>query len=161
MTAATQNNVRPMPYPSFQVHLEDSAHRAFGHSVAEIKEIITIQQTEALEEALNKILISTIVDHICTLLAIPQKEALELIGTNASQKSRNKTANREIADRSFIVFTVFARIAAKMGNERARNWIKSPKKALNNAVPLELLNTRVGLQELENYLTALEDGSYS
>lgn len=149
------------PLETSQAILQASVETAFGQSIEGIKAIITHREADTQTAALNQILIETIVDHIKTLLDLPQKETMDLIGTSASQKSRNKIVNLEIADRSFIVLEVFARISAKMGEERARTWIKSPKKALNNRTPLELLNTRVGLQELDEYLNALEDGAYS
>ena len=161
MSATAQAPITISPRQTAVAILQQSVTAAYGQSIPGIKAIITSAQSAAQTQALHTIMIETIVDHTSVLLGLPQKESMELIGTNASQKSRNKIANLEIADRSFIIFEVFARISAKMGDDRARAWLKSPKKALNDRSPLALLGTRVGLQELDAYLTSLEDGSYS
>ena len=45
--------------------------------------------------------------------------------------------------------------------QAARQWLKSPKRALGGATPLEYADTEPGAREVEDLLTRLEDGVFS
>jgi putative toxin-antitoxin system antitoxin component (TIGR02293 family) len=43
----------------------------------------------------------------------------------------------------------------------ARNWLKRPNRALVGEIPLELLDTETGAQQVDGILTRIEYGVYS
>jgi putative toxin-antitoxin system antitoxin component (TIGR02293 family) len=47
------------------------------------------------------------------------------------------------------------------GVERARQWLKSPTKALGEKTPLEYADTEPGAKEVENLLGRIEHGVFS
>lgn len=46
-------------------------------------------------------------------------------------------------------------------NAAATEWLKSPQRALGNAVPLEMATTDIGAREVETLLGRIEHGVYS
>ena len=47
-----------------------------------------------------------------------------------------------------------------IGTEPTPGWFRTPKKALDGARPIDLLETRVGVAKLTGMVGALEDGAF-
>jgi len=104
--------------------------------------------------------VDEVLTRLAELLGVGKTEALSILGISRSRKSKNPAMNVELLDRTYSALTLFARVASVLGQEGARAWFVTPKKALDGATPLALLATRVGIGKLQNMLTALEDGTF-
>ncbi|MBL1458452.1 MAG: DUF2384 domain-containing protein [Methylophaga sp.] len=57
---------------------------------------------------------------------------------------------------------LFARAVEVLGNERdALHWLQTPKRALNKQIPLQLIETDGGQQEVLDLLGRIEHGVFS
>lgn len=57
---------------------------------------------------------------------------------------------------------LLARAVEVLGNERdALHWLQTPKRALNNQIPLQLIETKGGQQEVLDLLGRIEHGVFS
>lgn len=57
---------------------------------------------------------------------------------------------------------LFARAVEVLGNERdALHWLQTPRFALNNQIPLKLIETDEGQQEVLDLLGRIEHGVFS
>ncbi len=57
---------------------------------------------------------------------------------------------------------LLARAVEVIGNERdALHWLQTPKRALNNQIPLKLIETDGGQQEVLDLLGRIEHGVFS
>jgi putative toxin-antitoxin system antitoxin component (TIGR02293 family) len=76
-------------------------------------------------------------------------------------RNRTRKLNVDEAQRGFRAFRVFRRATEVLGNEElAREWMKTPQRALGERRPLDFLSLDVGVEEVLNVLGAVEEGSY-
>jgi putative toxin-antitoxin system antitoxin component (TIGR02293 family) len=62
---------------------------------------------------------------------------------------------------SFQFEEVFKHAIIVFGDQQlAEDWLKKPCRYLGNKIPLELINTPLGFQVIEDYLTRIEHGVY-
>ena len=138
--------------------LLDTKHETFeavlGVAPNLIETAILNQQT-AGESSLDEVLAK-----LADLFGVKKRDALTILGISRSRKSKNPTMNVVLLDRTYSALEVFSRITRILGREAAKQWIRTPKEALDGATPLAMLETRVGLRKLQDMLTALEDGAY-
>jgi uncharacterized protein (DUF2384 family) len=113
-----------------------------------------------LRQSLPERPLEDVVNYLCQQFGINQTAALNLIDVSPSQKSRGKNADLEVIDRAITSLETFARVASKMGEPNARRWFVQTNPNLSDLTPLQCLKTRVGLQQLEEHIAALEDGAY-
>lgn len=76
---------------------------------------------------------------------------------------RNRTGKLtpDEAQRSFRAFRVFRRAVEVLGEEQAaRDWLKTPQRALGEKRPLDLIAIDLGAEEVLNLLGAIQEGSY-
>ena len=90
-------------------------------------------------------------DMVCTWLGFSPRTML-----------RRDVLNIDEADRLYRLARVFAlAINVLEDKQQAIEWLNTPKIALDNQVPLSLLNTGVGSREVEKLLKRIEHGVYS
>jgi putative toxin-antitoxin system antitoxin component (TIGR02293 family) len=76
-------------------------------------------------------------------------------------RNRTRKLNADEAQRGFRAYRVLRRATEVLGDEAsARNWMKTPQRALGEKKPLELIAVDVGAEEVLNVLGAIEEGSY-
>ena len=120
-----------------------------------VAEAAILNRDTAGETSLDEVL-----ERLSHLLGIKKLEALRVLGISRSRKSKNPNMNVDLLDRTFVTLDVFSRVSRILGTDAAKHWFQTPKQALDGAIPLVLLETRVGVSKLQDMITALEDGAY-
>jgi putative toxin-antitoxin system antitoxin component (TIGR02293 family) len=91
-------------------------------------------------------------------------ELMARLGLSRATVAQRKAAGRLTSDESGKV-VCFARLLGHAVHlfgdlEEARQWLKTPQRALHGAVPLDYAKTEMGAQEVENLLSQLRDCSH-
>ncbi|MCG7868784.1 MAG: DUF2384 domain-containing protein [Candidatus Thiodiazotropha taylori] len=90
---------------------------------------------------------------------------LPIIGMSNRTYARRKQANQDLtpleSDRLYRLAKIESLAEDVLGDqETANDWLQSPNRALG-AIPLELLDTEAGTDQVETILTRIEHGVYS
>jgi len=98
-------------------------------------------------------------------LGLSREEASEILMLPMRTLVRRKRQRRLRADESDRLYRL-ARVAARavevLGNaEVAGRWLRHSNRALGGVVPLDLLDTEIGAQQVEEILGRIEWGLYS
>jgi putative toxin-antitoxin system antitoxin component (TIGR02293 family) len=98
------------------------------------------------------------------ILNISQAEFAELLMISPRTVQRRKREKRftpEESDRILRVARLFARSVMVFGdNDRALLWLRSPLPTLGGRPPWELMDTDIGVEQLEDILGRIEYGVY-
>lgn len=82
--------------------------------------------------------------------------------TAARRKERAARLKSEESELLYRLARVLAAATEILGSrDSARNWLITENRALGSAVPLELLDTGIGFQEVMDVLHRIEHGVYS
>ena len=97
---------------------------------------------------------------------ISEAEIAALLATSERTISRRKKDNKPLniseADRLYRLARIFARALEIFESiDKAREWLKESNRALAGATPLELLDTDMGTQKVDDLLNRIEYGFYS
>lgn len=99
------------------------------------------------------------------LLGLTGEELAEKLAISRSTLARRKKTgrlDREESDRLVRFVRLYARAADVLGDEDgAREWLKTPARALGFATPLSFAETEAGAREVEDLLGRLEYGVFS
>lgn len=98
-------------------------------------------------------------------LGISQHELSKSIGVNERTLARRKEKNKlhqEESDRLYRLIRVYL-FAIKVLKDKKTTieWLNTPKTALGGEIPFTLLDTEVGVREVENLLGRIEYSVYS
>ncbi len=97
--------------------------------------------------------------------AITAKEVSEAVRIPARTLMRIQIKKRLPADESDKIYRLAYILAAAtkaLGDRgKAGKWLRRPNRALGGAIPLSLLSTQPGLQQVEQVLGRIEYGEYS
>jgi len=120
-----------------------------------------VKMREALREGLPYLSLEAVME----ALGLSREEASALLALPVRTLVRRKRERRLQADESDRLYRL-ARIAARgvevFGTpEKAARWLRRHNRALGGDVPLELLDTEVGVQEVDEILGRIEYGLYS
>jgi uncharacterized protein (DUF2384 family) len=126
----------------------------FDLSANELEQAI-LERTVIGQPPLNEI-----INKMAELLGINKVDVVSLLGISSAQEISKATVTTDVLDRAYTTIEMFARVANILGEGRVHRWFQEPKKVLEGARPLDLLQTRVGLDRLKQVLTALEDGAF-
>ncbi len=132
--------------------------RAFEYVLGAAPE--AVERAVIQRELVGEPSLEAVLANLAELLGVGKLEALRILGISRSRKSRNPKMDVELLDRAYGALDLYARVASLLGAEQAPSWFKMPKRALEGARPIDLLETRVGLAKLAGVITALEDGAY-
>lgn len=99
-------------------------------------------------------------------LAITDEELARLLGISGKTLSRHRASGGSLDPVSSDRLYRAARIAALAGDvlesrESAVSWFGRPQIGLGNRIPLDLLSTDAGADEVERLLLRIEHGVYS
>ncbi|MSP37619.1 MAG: DUF2384 domain-containing protein [Deltaproteobacteria bacterium] len=98
-------------------------------------------------------------------LGLGREEAANALHLPHRTNARRKKQRRLLADESDRVLRmarVGAQAAETLGSEaKAAEWLRRPNRALGNVPPLELLDTDIGIRQIEEVLGRIEHGIVS
>lgn len=129
----------------------------------------TLKRTAGSWEGLHKLILAGLpysaYTHVITAFHLTVPEATAIFHIPARTLARRKETRRLRPDESDRVFR-FARIAARASDvlgsdEKAGLWLHRPNRALGNTLPITLLGTDAGIEQIEMVLGRLEHGVYS
>lgn len=116
----------------------------------------------AVIRAVDKGFESTSVSRLAEYISVSEGEVLKAVDISRSTFSRRKKAKRltmEESDRLYRLTRLLGRAVAVLGDEaEAREWIRTPKRALGGVTPLSMARTDAGVQEVEDLLGRIEYG---
>lgn len=89
--------------------------------------------------------------------------ATEIPLSTLSRRKKQGRLHPDESDRLVRLATVFNRAIDLFEGDKARaaEWFRTPKKALNQASPLDYADTEIGLQEVTDLIGRLEHGVFS
>lgn len=89
-------------------------------------------------------------------------EALQLPERTLARRKKERRLHPDESDRLFRLARIAAQGAEVLGStEKAAHWLQRPNRALGGRVPLELLDTDAGTQQVVEVLGRIEHGVYS
>jgi putative toxin-antitoxin system antitoxin component (TIGR02293 family) len=102
---------------------------------------------------------------LATRFAIPQDVLVRILHLPPRTLARRKKSRRLSAEESDRLLRL-ARVGARAeevfsSRERAGTWLRGPVRALGGVRPLDLLDTDLGAQQVEQVLGRIEHGVYS
>lgn len=105
---------------------------------------------------------ATAVSTLAEDLTLPIAQLAASIGVSPrTLRTRTRRLTADEAQRSYRAFRVFRRATDVFGDEvAAREWLKSPQRALGDKAPLNLLAIDLGVEEVLSLLGAIDEGSY-
>jgi len=97
--------------------------------------------------------------------AVSAREISESVRIPERTLMRMQTKERIPADEGDkiyrLAYVVAAATKALGDRDKARKWLRRPNRALGGVIPLSLLGTQPGLQQVEQVLGRIEYGEYS
>lgn len=113
---------------------------------------------DQLQEGLPK----AALDRLQDALGVSQKEVADSLMIPLRTLSRWDKLPTAESDRVLRFGMLFQRALEVLGNGRtARQWLQTPKRALDGQVPLALAKTELGARRVEDLLGQLEHGVFS
>ena len=98
-------------------------------------------------------------------LAIRSQELSGIVQIPArtlARRQKGKYLDIDESERVLRIGSLFDRAVAVLGNaERARQWLKTPQRALGGRTPLDYADTEPGAREVEDLLGQLEYGVFA
>jgi putative toxin-antitoxin system antitoxin component (TIGR02293 family) len=121
-----------------------------------------LTSAEAIESVRHGISINNL-DRMVRTLGIEREVLLEILGISTRTLQRKFRANDRLSplasDRLSRVERIFQLAAGVFGDEKkAAEWLKRPSRALDNELPIKLLDTDAGTQQVEQELRRIEYG---
>lgn len=104
-------------------------------------------------------------DRVAEYYGLSRKQVSELMGVSVRTLERhqkdNKLLNPVQSDRLLRYASIAARAEDVFEDEqKARNWLRRPNQALAGEIPLNLLDTETGAQQVDDVLSRIEYGVY-
>lgn len=121
-----------------------------------------LSSAEAIESVRHGISISNL-DRMIQTLGIDREVLLDILGISNRTLQRKFRANDRLSplasDRLSRVDRIYQLAVSVFGDEKkAAEWLKRPSRALNNELPIRLLDTDAGTQQVEQELRQIEYG---
>lgn len=100
-------------------------------------------------------------DSVAELVGLPKKELAEKLGLSPRTLSTRKhTLSPEESEKTLRTHDLFNEAKEVFGSEEeAQAWITSPAYGLNNQMPIDLLDTDLGAQQVKGLLSAIKYGN--
>jgi putative toxin-antitoxin system antitoxin component (TIGR02293 family) len=121
-----------------------------------------LTSAEAIESVRHGISVSNL-DRMIQTLGIDREMLLDILGISNRTLQRKFRANDRLSplasDRLSRVDRIYQLAVSVFGDEKkAAEWLKRPSRALNNELPIKLLDTDAGTQQVEQELRQIEYG---
>lgn len=77
------------------------------------------------------------------------------------RKSKNQPLSQEESERAIRTVRIISRAQSILGNqERALQWLRTPKKRFEGRAPMEMLSTEAGGRLVEQMLIQIDEGMF-
>ena len=128
--------------------------------------LIPIDSVHTLAAIVREGLPPKAADRIAEYYGLSRKQVSELIGVSVRTLERHQKDNKLLNPVQSDRLLRYARIAARAEEifedaQIAKNWLRRPNQALGGEMPLNLLDTETGVNQVEDVLTRIEYGVYS
>lgn len=125
----------------------------------------SVSTQDQLREAVRAGLPYASLEAVMGELGLARTEAADVIHLPPRTVARRKKEQKLQADESDRLVRL-ARLAAQgadvLGDkEKAATWLRRPNRALGGKIPLELLDSDIGVRQVEEVLGRIEHGVYS
>jgi putative toxin-antitoxin system antitoxin component (TIGR02293 family) len=88
--------------------------------------------------------------------------ALHLRHRTIARRKKQQRLQADESDRVLRLAHISAQAAATLGSEaKAAHWLRRPNRALGNVAPLELLDSDIGIRQIEDILGRIGHGNLS
>ena len=118
--------------------------------------------TDVLIDRVHEGLPYSEIDRLSTQLALPIRGLAKTLGIPERTLARRRRDGRLSSDESERVLRLerlfSLAVAMLRDDERARSWLKNPKRALGDNTPLGYAETEVGAREVENLIGRIRHG---
>lgn len=95
-------------------------------------------------------------------MMLSKDKVCEVLGLSSGTISRRTKLNKDEADKLYRLARIFALAINVLENkQQAIKWLNTPKAALDQKIPLDLMDTEIGSREVEKLLNRIEYGVYS
>ncbi len=148
------------------IHFNKPANRAkvSTKSAYEILDL-KIDTTKTLIKKLHEGFQYKSYKYLVDYLEISNSDLSQIVGINNRTLTRRKSRGRFDTDESERILRVAGLLEHATSlfkdKDKALNWLKSPKKALDGKSPLEYADTSVGIEKVNDLLGRLEYGVYT
>lgn len=148
-----------------------------------MSQVETVVRLLGVENALDRSLIQTNSPHILAAIVreglppgaaeriaqfygLSRQQVSQLMGISVRTLERHQKDKKPLSPVQSDRLLRYARIAARAEEVfedalKARDWLKRPIAALGGEVPLNLLDTEAGVEQVDDILTRIEYGVYS
>lgn len=128
--------------------------------------LIPIDAVHTLAAIIREGLPPKAADRIAEYYGLSRKQVSELIGVSVRTLERHQKDNKLFNPVQSDRLLRYAHIAARAEEifedaQIAKNWLRRPNQALGGEMPLNLLDTETGVNQVEDVLTRIEYGVYS
>lgn len=115
----------------------------------------------ALVDRLNAGVKASAFSGLASAIDVSVETLASFLGLSARTIRTRKVLSADETERAFRAYRVLVRAREVLESEQgAREWLRTPQRALGDRVPLALIERDVGAQEVLNVLAAIEDGGY-
>jgi len=104
------------------------------------------------------------ISKIQTYTSLSDKELSSLLPISQRQLFRytpSHKLNKEITAHLIQLLEMFQKGFTLFGEEKFKIWIRTPNKVLSNNQPLEIMDTSIGIEMIEDVIGRIEHGVYS
>lgn len=96
--------------------------------------------------------------------SLTDKELSDILPISQRQLSRyaaDHKLNKEITSHLIQLVDLFQKGFQLFGQHKFKQWIRTKNKVLNNNTPVELMDTSIGIEMIEDVIGRIEHGVYS
>lgn len=121
------------------------------------------QRTDLINIARTGIQTKYIID-IKEFTSLTDKELSSILPISQRQLVRysdSHTLNKEITSHLIQLIELFQKGFKLFGQEKFKLWIRTPNKVLNHNKPVDIMDTSIGVEMVEDVIGRIEHGVYS
>jgi putative toxin-antitoxin system antitoxin component (TIGR02293 family) len=96
--------------------------------------------------------------------SLSEKELIRILPISSRQLTRytdNHKLNKAITSHLLELIEVFQKGYRLFGKDKFKIWIRTENKVLNNNSPLDIMDTSLGIEMIEDVIGRIEHGVYS
>ena len=157
------NPVSPQRAEGYRLQLRDTPERRAREVARVVLGVEAVGDRGLVIRAVEEGFESAAVTRLARLFDVTEGDVLDAIdiprSTFARRKKKGQRLTSSESDRLYRVTRLFGRALAVLGDEaEARQWMRTPKRALGGVSPLMMARTDAGAQEVEDLLGRTEHG---
>jgi len=90
---------------------------------------------------------------LSSILPISQRQLVRYVDSHK--------LNKEITSHLIQLIELFQKGFKLFGQDKFKLWIRTPNKVIDNNAPIEIMNTSIGIEMIEDIIGRIEHGVYS